>query len=491
MQATLSLANGGIAMNKRIGPLGLFCFALALGCESPAQAAHEGDPDPGFNGGQVRAVSIPNNTSTDYPALIGFSRVSNGFLAAIRIGTSPSYTVRLVKVLENGTLAQNFGINGVRDLNDPEIDWGAMTTLPGPDTIVVAGSRLVAASAGSTYSYHIVRLDAFGNVDTTFNGNTGYNDLTPDYQGYGAYDYVHAVYVSPSTGQILVAGNATDFGASGNTGAMGLVRLNGNGTTDNSFGGLGQATAAFPLNGANSAAAYALGMDSQFRIVLGGSATIGTGSSATTNFAAVRFTSAGLIDSCSAQSMSYPCTYTYSFHLGGKFNNEVSDVRVDQTGKIYLIGTSSAATSAAGNDQQKTSILRLTDQFQLDATYNPNAGHESFFMDSNFAGESDEYPSAIIDAKNRLMLAGGSSSVNIARFVPSGAFDAYNNGTVSAGIVSALPSSYGSYSFGQPRLLLDGDRPVAAALTSDGQGSTFALKITRLLGDTVFSNGFE
>lgn len=490
--ATLSPANRGIAMNKRIQLFCLFCFALILGCQSTTQAAHEGDRDPSFNGGQARQVSIPyNNTTDSSPVLIGFSRVSNGFLAAIRFGTLPSFTVRLVKVLENGTLAQNFGINGVRDLADAEVEWGAMTTLSGPDTIVVAGSRVVAASSGSTYSYHIVRLDAGGNVDSTFNANTGYNDVTPGYLGYGAYDYVQALYVLPSTGQILVAGSARLYEAPHVVSLMGLVRLNGNGTTDNSFGGLGQAMAEFPLNGGNDAMPYSLAVDSKYRILLGGYATIGTGATATINFAAVRFTSAGEVDSCSAQSMSYSCMYTYSFHLGGKFNNSLSDIRVDQTGKIYLIGTSSAATAADGNDQQKISILRLTDQFQVDTTYNPSLGHESFFMEGGVTGESDKPPSSLIDAKNRLMLASGSSSVNVARFVPSGAFDAYNNGSVSSGIVSALPSSSGSYLYGRPRLLLDGDRPVVAALTDDTSGSTFALKITRLLGDKIFINGFQ
>ncbi|MEO5558109.1 MAG: hypothetical protein ABIO49_00365 [Dokdonella sp.] len=328
-------------------------------------------------------------------------------------------------------------------------------------------------------------------MDTTFNANTGHNDVTPGYQGYGAYDHVYALNVLPSTGQILAAGTAAASEPTRIDTLMGLVRLNGNGTTDNSFGSFGQAMVAFPLNGGNDATAYALAVDSQYRILLGGSATVGTGTSAITNFATVRFTSAGVVDSCSAQSTSYPCTYTYSFHLGGKFNNDVSDVRVDQAGKVYLIGTSSAATDTGGNDLRKTSVLRLTDQFQLDPTYNPSAGHESFFMDSGFVGESDEQPSGLIDPKNRLMLTGGSSSVNVARFIQNGVFDAYDNGSVRSGIVSALPSSNGAYLSGQPRLLLDGDRPVVAALTGANGGSTYALKITRLLGDRIFRNGFE
>ncbi|MEO5558110.1 MAG: hypothetical protein ABIO49_00370 [Dokdonella sp.] len=105
MPASLSMANRDIAVNKRNQLVGLFFFALVLGCQTMAQAAHEGDPDPSFNGGQVRVVSIPHvAASNDYPVLIGFSPVSNGYLAAIRIGTLPSYTVRLVKVLANGTL---------------------------------------------------------------------------------------------------------------------------------------------------------------------------------------------------------------------------------------------------------------------------------------------------------------------------------------------------------------------------------------------------
>ena len=69
------------------------------------------------------------------------------------------------------------------------------------------------------------------------------------------------------------------------------MRLNGNGTADNSFGSFGTAIYAFPLSGGNNAMANAITVDSGFHISLAGYATVGTGTSAHSAFAAVRFTS--------------------------------------------------------------------------------------------------------------------------------------------------------------------------------------------------------
>lgn len=468
-------------LSMHISIRSLCLFSAAIAC-APNASAVEGDHDPSFNGGQVLSVPIPyNNTTDDAPKLMDLSKLSNGaFLAAVRYGTYPSYTVRLIKILANGTLAPTFGSNGVRDGADARIDWGAMATLPGPDTIILAGSTVVPGSSNSAYSFHVVRLDSGGSVDSTFNGNTGYNDTSPGSVHSGVYDYVHAVTVLPSTGQILVAGTVAPLPNSNNTG-MGVQRLNGNGTTDLSFG---SATYAFPLTGATDVAAYALTVDNNFRILLAGSFGVGT---AHPGFAAVRFTSTGAVDSCTVSSTTGPCAYTHSFTSSN--GGYASDIRVDQTGKIYVIGTNNFGTSPGA---QKNSILRMTDQFALDTTFNPSAGSESFFIQSGSTSESDEPPSAVVDVKNRLMVTSADAFVGIARFLPSGAYDGtYNNHSTSAGTVIAEPYNGTDYPADRPRILLDGDRPVIAAITTPQVQSSYTLKITRLLGDKIFSNGFQ
>ncbi len=479
-------------MNKPIHPFCLFCLVLMLGWQLPARAALEGDLDPSFNGGQVRTVYVPyNNTTDSVPILIGFSRISTGYLAAIRYGAYPSFTVQLVKILKDGTLAPNFGINGVRDLTEGQIDWGAMTAIEGPDTIILGGSKVLPNSSNSIYTYHIERLNSSGTLDSTFNSNTGFNDISPGAQIGGTYDYVTAITVLPSTGQILVAGTARFNDVNGQYTGMGAVRLNGNGTTDTSFGSSGGFRYAFPLNGANYATATSIAFDNQFRILIGGYAQDGAGTSAHYDFALLRLTGAGGLDTCAVGMTTALCTYTHAFHIGGKFNDYATNVLVDQTGKIYMVGTSSAATDGSGNDLSKSSILRLTDQFQPDSTYSGNNGAQAFYMQAGFSGESDVPPSALVDASNRLMVTSGDAFTGIARFVTAGTFDStYNNGTAFTGRVDAIANTGANQPVGQPRILLEGDRPVAAVLTF-AANNAINLSITRLLGDKIFKNGFQ
>ncbi|QBB68992.1 hypothetical protein ELE36_00575 [Pseudolysobacter antarcticus] len=480
-------------MNKPIHLFSLFCFALTLGCQSTAQAALEGDLDPTFNGGQVRTVYVPYNNTTDQtPTLIGFSTVSTGYLAAIRIGTNPSLTVQLVKILKDGTLAQNFGINGVRDLTEGQVDWAAMTAISGPDTIILGGSKILPGSNGQTYTYHVERLNSYGTLDSTFNGNTGFNDATPSSGTTGEYDYVGAIVVQPSTGQIIIAGTSNVNDGKSQTG-MGVIRLNGNGTTDTSFGTNGGFSHVFLLNGGKSAHATSIALDSQAHILIGGYAQDGTGSGAHYDFALLRVTSAGVLDSCPVGMFAFPCTYTHAFQIGGKFNDFPTNVLVDQTGKIYMVGQSSAATDGSGNDLYKSSILRLTNQLQPDSSFSGNNGAEAFYMQSGGSGETDVPPSALVDASNRLMVTSGYAFTGVARFVTAGTFDSsYNNGTASSGRVVAIANNATSYALpaGQPSILLEDDRPVVAAITLAGT-TGYNLSVTRLLGDKIFQNGFQ
>lgn len=113
-------------------------------------------------------------------------------------------------------------------------------------------------------------------------------------------------------------------------------------------------------------------------------------------------------------------------------------------------------------------------------------------MQASGTDETNLLPSALIDAKNRLMVSSGDAFAGIARFVSAGGYDSSDNNSMAlTGSVAAITYGDGvNSSSGQPRMLLDGDRPVVAEI-SGNSGSAFTLRVTRLLGDKIFSSGFQ
>jgi uncharacterized delta-60 repeat protein len=184
----------------------------------------------------------------------------------------------------------------------------------------------------------IVRINSDASVDDTFSVGTGLND--------GAA----AVFIQ-SDGKILVGGVFTSYNG---TPANGIVRLNDDGTVDNSFNsGTGFNTTVWAIN-----------VQTDGKILVGGDFTQYNGNS---HPYLIRLNSDGSVDN--------------TFDLGTGFNGTVYSIILQNDGKIVILGN---FTSVDGNSNNR--IVRLNDDGSIDNTFNSGTG----FNGTTYSGLIDE-----------------------------------------------------------------------------------------------------
>jgi uncharacterized delta-60 repeat protein len=179
-----------------------------------------------------------------------------------------------------GAVDTSFGGGIVTTPVDIGEDYANAVAVQDDGKVIVAGSS--ATATGTWVS--LVRYQRDGSIDTSF-GNSG-KVITP--VGSKGNDSARAVAVQ-SDGKIVVAGSSEQAG----TGLdFALLRYNANGTLDTSFGNGGKVVTDF---GGDSDRAWALLIQADNKIVVGGEANFG---SATTgvDFALARYNADGSLD---------------------------------------------------------------------------------------------------------------------------------------------------------------------------------------------------
>ena len=266
---------------------------------------------------------------------------------------------KLVRLNADGIIDNTFNSGGTGFDND------VLAIVIQSDNKILVGGFFISYN-GLSCSNKLVRLNADGTIDNTFNsGGTGFND---------AISFV----TIQSDGKLLVGGGFIRY--NGITCSNNLVRLNADGTIDNTFnsGGTG-----FDNNAGFSNVVSFVTIQSDGKLLVGGGFIRYNGITCSNNL--VRLNADGTIDN--------------TFNSGGTgFDNNggVNFVTIQSDGKLLVGGNFSTY-----NTVSKTNLIRLNSNGTIDNTF--NSGGSNF--DGLVAG-------ILIQSDGKLLVNGGFTTYN-------------------------------------------------------------------------------
>ncbi|GGR06486.1 delta-60 repeat domain-containing protein [Deinococcus ruber] len=337
-------------------------------------------------------VSIPEGQSSAEVTVSAASGAAHSqptpvTLTGTATGTaSVSKTITVTVRGPAGSLDTTFGTGGVAvtPVSAGEDVPYAVAAQPDGKLIVVG------RTAGSTSNdFGIVRYTRDGGLDQSF-GNSG--KVLIDFAG--SSDIARAVALQ-ADGKILVAGGAT----TGNAERFGLARLNANGTLDTSFGVGGKVTTAFSGSSADRPLAVVVQPDGA--VVVGGQATFASNATGI-DFALARYTPSGTLDS--------------TFGTGG----QVTTALASQNGSdsVHALTLQQGKIIAVGGEGD-FSAVRYTPSGTLDTTFGTGGK-----VSGIFAGTIGVANAVQLDSQNRVVLAGQSQNdTAVVRLTENGALD--------------------------------------------------------------------
>jgi uncharacterized delta-60 repeat protein len=254
------------------------------------------------------------------------------------------------------------------------------------------------------------------------------------------------------------------YSDNGSTYDFAVVRYTSAGVLDTSFGTDGKVTTAI---GTSNDGGYAVVVDSAGRIVVAGSSDNGSDD----DFAVVRYTSSGVLDT--------------SFGTGGKVTTDIGSssdtglaVAVDSAGRIVVAGY-----SYNGSDLD-FAVVRYTSAGVLDTTFGTDGKLTTAI------GTGNDYGLAV-DSAGKIVVAGHSNNgsdedIAVVRYTSSGVLDT-TFGT-DGKVTTAIGTSYDT---GQTVAVDSDDRIVVAGSSYNGSDNDFAVVRYTSSGvlDTTFGTG--
>lgn len=282
--------------------------------------------------------------------------------------------ILVYKVDANGNIVSNYGVGGMVEISS----GGLIANL----VLQADGKLLIASSSGNDFI--ITRLNTNGNLDNSFGSNGVVS------QSVLGIDRSYDIHIQ-SDQKILVCGTTDNgFGE-----MLGVIRLNTDGSLDNSFGNGGKVSRI--INGSDLA--YGVTTNSTGKVIL-------CGRNVETNFdqkgVIAQFNADGSIDSAFATNglaLIQPMLSMYYFH----------DLLVQPDGKIVAVGV-----EGVNGQMLRFALTRLNTDGSLDNSFGSNGSATASLNGVNLRANSVQ-----LDGDNNLIVGGAEqfdTAIRLAKF---------------------------------------------------------------------------
>ena len=320
-----------------------------------------------WESGDPLVASVPDPATGEYITVTGLDRgTATISVELVSIPGAYGYTgnasaTKQIIVLSGGGTSNFTAFTNIGLLqSDDMLNAAAAQQADGKIVAVGATRNLGGMIIGdSTYKFAVARYNTDGTLDSTFGANGKiYTDVVP---GPSVDDTATAIAIQPD-GKIVVAGstgeNTSLFGGSSNR-DFALVRYNSDGSLDDTFGTGGIVTTDVSRGGDDNATSVLI--QPSGKIIVVGSSTVcrlgprgglGGGGSCSTDFAMVRYTSNGAIDTNEGCTENCPVDgfgglggiVTTSVGGDGSDNIAYSAIIQPEDGKIVVVGSTGNAS---------------------------------------------------------------------------------------------------------------------------------------------------
>lgn len=401
--------------------------------------AHTGELDPTFGVGGVAVTSISG--SADNALDIVLQPDGKIIAAGAAIASFSSYDFAVARYFPNGKLDPTFGNNGISVTSF----WSG-NDIARSVALQTDGKIVVAGQSGSQLA--VARYNTNGQLDTTFDGD-GLVAINS-----GPFDSDWQSVSVQSDGKILVSGAVSN----GNNFDLALVRLNSNGTLDNTFDGDG--TRALSVGSGSDLLLDHVTQNDGKIVITGRSHSAGN----------VEFDMfVGRLNANGSLDNTFDGDGLKTIAFGSGFDG-ANDVALQPDGKIVLAGS----TRNTSNSDLDFAVVRLNTNGSFDTTFDTD-GKATWKLSSG----TDELYGIRVQKDGKILAAGTiGDDFGLVRLQSNGALDSSFNGNGFARTSLSFGADIAYAIAQQP----DGDI-VLAGQQNSGNNANFA--IARFKGDAT------
>lgn len=461
----------------------VIALAFAGLCAAGGVVARDGDFVRTFGTqGRVQIAFAPSLNlalgSVDFTDLV--IQPDGKILLSGTAATVNSSDMGVLRLDPNGALDTNFGTQGQTliafDGGDANEDVASSILLQPDGRIVLCGQASGNPAVGGT-DFGIVRLLPDGSLDAQFSGD-GKTTVAFDLGAVGARDDYAVRCSLQGDGKIVAAGRALTNSA--NT-RVAVARLNANGTLDLGFNGSGKTTigygSSFPQSLALSVKSFADG-----RSLLVGMA----GGSFSNAWSLARLDATGQLD------MSFGNGGTLAFDPGleSYAPYEALDAVVLADNSFVVIGGMALSPTFTNIN---VGIFKFAPNGSLDTSFGVGGGQVIPF---DLGGSFMDLPIKLQrDVQGRFLVAGfseihSSTTISMVRLTATGQLDA-GFGTGGKLTVATAPPPAADLGDEGSTVALNPDGSIIVGSIANGGGSSTLFGIAKLVGDTIFADGFD